>query len=92
MNTLSPPSTLKMSVNGATNNKSAKNLQHDFRFKLNDFSSFISGRFKRMFENDVKFVLGKDVTVPAHKSIVVLHSKYLQDLLLSYNDSSYLCQ
>ena len=45
-----------------------------------------------MFENDVKFVLGKDVTVPAHKSIVVLHSKYLQDLLLSYNDSSYLCQ
>ena len=28
----------------------------------------------------------KDVTIPAHKSIVVLHSKYLQDLLLCYND------
>ena len=67
-------------------------LDLQVQFKLTDFSSFISGSFKCMFEKrhgssaDVTFVLGKDVTVPAHKSVVVLHSRYLQDLLRSHND------
>ena len=63
------------------------------QFKHTQFPEFISSGLRELFEArhgssaDLTILLDGDLSIPAHKSVLVLHSRYLQDLLLHHDSS-----